>query len=151
MTQSRQAVTEFLAQRTLALAGASREGKKFGSAVLTSLRAKGYRVLLVHPNAAALEGIPCVKSLRDLPEPVGGLVIVVHPEETLKLVREAAEAGITRIWMQTGAESAEAIALCKEHNISVVYGECILMFAEPAEFFHRAHRFVRRVQGKLPR
>lgn len=148
---TRTAVNEFLAQRTLAIAGASREGKKFGTAALVSLKAKGYRMFPVHPNASTLEGLPCVKSLRDLPEAVDGLVIVVHPGETEKLVKEAFDAGITRVWMQTGAESPAAIAFCNEHNISVIHGECILMFAEPAEFFHRAHRFVRRVQGKLPR
>jgi hypothetical protein len=31
-----------------------------------------------------------------------------------------------------------------------VHGECILMFAEPAAFFHRAHRWIWRMLGKLP-
>jgi len=66
-------------------------------------------------------------------------------------VKEAASAGIKRIWMQTGAESAPAIEYCKANGISVIHGECILMFAEPAETFHRMHRTVRRLFGKLPR
>lgn len=148
---TRTAVDDFLAQRTFAIAGASRTEKKFGNAVLTSMRAKGYRMIPIHPEASMLGGVPCVPSLRELREPVDGLIIVVPPPETEKLVREAFDAGITRIWMQTGAESTDAIAFCTEHGISVIHGECILMFAEPAEFFHRAHRFVRKVTGKLPR
>jgi predicted CoA-binding protein len=66
------------------------------------------------------------------------------------VVREAAEVGIPRVWMQQGSESEEAIRLCEENGISVVSGECILMFAEPAEFYHRMHRWVWGVMGKLP-
>jgi predicted CoA-binding protein len=76
---------------------------------------------------------------------------VLHPEETEKVVKEAAAAGITRIWLQNGAESAAAIDYCGAHGMSVIHGECILMFAEPAERFHRVHRFFRRLSGKLPR
>ncbi len=147
---SKTAVTDFLAQRTLAIAGASRDGKKFGTAVLKSLNAKGYRMYPVHPSASTIEGRQCYRSFSELPEPVGGVVLVLHPGETEKMVKEAAAAGITRVWMQRGAESASAIELCRAHGISVIHGECILMFAEPAERFHRIHRGVRRLFGKLP-
>ncbi|MFO1078163.1 MAG: CoA-binding protein [Planctomycetota bacterium] len=147
---SRRAVDEFLAQKTLALAGASRRGRKFGNAVLKELTKQGYEVLVVHPEAAEIDGAPCYRSLAALPKPVGGLVAVVPPSATAQLVAEAAEAGIPRIWMQQGAESPDAIRSCAEHGIDAVHGECILMFAEPAGFVHRAHRWIRKVCGKLP-
>jgi len=34
--------------------------------------------------------------------------------------------------------------------MSVIAGECILMFAEPASFGHRAQRWVKGVLGRLP-
>jgi predicted CoA-binding protein len=148
---SKTAVTEFLAQRALAIAGASRDGKKFGSAALRSLKAKGYRIYPIHPSAASIEGEQCYRSFQELPEPVGGVVMVLRPEETEKMVKEAADAGITRVWMQTGAESATAIDYCTSHGMSVIHGECILMFAEPAETFHRFHRTLRGLFGRLPR
>jgi len=140
-----------MAQRTLAIAGASRGGKKFGNAVLTSLKSKGYTMYPIHPSASTLEGLQCYRRLSDLPEPVGGLVIVLHPQETEAIVKEAAAAGITRVWMQSGADSPAAIDYCAANGITVVHGECILMFAEPAEAFHRFHRAVNRLFGKLPR
>jgi predicted CoA-binding protein len=66
-------------------------------------------------------------------------------------VRDAAAAGIRRVWMQQGAESEAAIRFCAENGISAVHGECILMFAEPAAFYHRMHRWVWGLLGKLPR
>lgn len=147
---SRAAVEAFLGQRTLALAGASRSGKKFGNTVLRELRGKGYEVIPVHPEAEAIDGVPCVSSLAQLPRPVGGLVLVVPPSQTERLVLEAVAAGIPRVWMQQGAESPEALRRCRDSGLDTVAGECILMFAKPTGFFHRLHRGLWRLLGKLP-
>lgn len=144
------AVADFVAQPTLALVGVSRRGKKFGNMALRALKAKGYRVFPVHPQADQIEGEPCYSSLSALPEPVEGVLIVVPPDETEKVVRDAAAAGIRRVWMQQGAESQAAIRFCEEHGISVVQRECILMFAQPVVSFHRFHRWVWKALGKLP-
>ncbi len=147
---SRAAVEAFLAQPTLALAGASRGGKHFGNTVLRELRAKGYEVVPVHPQADVIDGLPCVPSLAQLPRSVGGLVVVVPPAQCERLVAEAAAVGIQRLWLQQGAESEEALRRGREAGLTVVSGECILMFAEPAGFVHRVHRGVWRILGRLP-
>jgi len=147
---SRAAVDAFLAERTLGLAGASRSGRKFGNTILRELCSKGYEVIPVHPEAEAVDGVPCVPSLARLPATVGGLVLVVPPAQTERLVVEAVAAGIPRVWMQQGAESPEALRLCRDAGLEAVAGECILMFAEPTGFFHRLHRGLWRLLGKLP-
>lgn len=145
------AVQDFLDRRNLAVVGVSRGGKKFGNAAYKELKAKGYQLYPVNPNADVIEGDLCYRSLSVLPQPVEGLLIVVPPQETEKVVGDAAEAGIRRVWMQQGAESPAAIQFCQEQGISVIYGECILMFAEPAAFYHRLHRWVWGLLGKLPK
>lgn len=147
---SRAAIEEFLSQKTLALVGASRKGKHFGNTVLKELRRKGWEVLTVHPEVRDIDETPCFRAVADLPPRVGGLVLVVPPEQTERLVAEAAAAGIRRVWMQRGAASPKAVAFCAEHGISVIHGECILMFAEPSGRLHRLHRGLRGLVGKLP-
>jgi predicted CoA-binding protein len=144
------AVKDFLDQRTLAVVGVSRGGKKFGNTAYKELKAKGYQVFPVNHHVDAIDGDRCYSSLSALPEPVGGVLIVVPPRETEQVVRDAAAAGIRRVWMQQGAESQAAIQFCEERGISAIHGECILMFAEPAAFYHRLHRWVWRLLGKLP-
>jgi len=146
---SKVVIDGFLAQQTLALAGVSRSGKKFGNKVLEDLTGKGYDILPVHPVAAEIGGVPCFPSLADLPLEAGGLVLVVPPPQTEHLVREARETGIARVWMQPGAESDDAIQFCGEHGIDVVFGECIMMHADP-KGIHKAHRWLRGVLGRLP-
>jgi len=147
---SRTAVDGFLADRTLALVGASRSGRKFGNMVLKELTAKGYRVLPVHPDEPEIDGHPAYPSLADLPEKVGSVIVVVPPAKAEQVVRDAAAAGIGRVWLQQGASSPGALQAAEAHGLSVVHGECILMFAEPTASYHRVHRFIWKVLGRLP-
>ena len=147
---SRAAVDRFLSLKKVALAGASRSERKFGTAVLKDLKAKGYDLRLLHPEAAELYGIACFRTPADLPADTESLILAVPPAQTERLVRQAAERGIKHIWMQQGAESKAAIAFCRENGIEEIHGECILMFAEPVGWFHGLHRWIWRVLGKLP-
>jgi len=148
---SKAAVEEFLAEPALAVVGASRGGKKFGNSILRALRANGYRVVPVHPEAPEIDGLKCAPSLSSLPERVGGVVLAVQPAVTEWVVHEARDAGIRKIWMQQGAESPAAVRFCEENGISVVQKECILMFLREGPRFHRFHRFLRGLFGRLPR
>lgn len=147
---SKQVVDDFLAQRKLALVGISRSGKKFGNMIHKELSAKGYTLYPVHPEAETIDGVRCYPSLAALPEAVGGVVICVPPEQTEQVVRQAAQAGIRRVWMQQGAESAAAVQFCAENGLSAVHGECVMMFAEKVGFPHSLHRWIWKVLGKLP-
>lgn len=146
---SQAAIDVFLGQHSLALAGVSRSGKKFGNKVLKDLTGKGYEVIPVHPEAAFIDDVRCYASLEELPSEVGGLVVVVPPAQTELLVEEAREVGIRRVWMQPGAESDDAIRYCDEHGIEVIHGECVMMHADPRGI-HQAHRWLRGVFGHLP-
>jgi uncharacterized protein len=148
---ARKSVEEFLAQHTLALVGISRGGRGFGNVVLRELTARGYKVLPVHPEAREIDGQRCWPGLSDLPEPVGGLVIVLPPSQTLRVLTDALAAGIRRVWMQQGSDSPLAVRFCREHGIQAVRGECLLMFANPGAFPHNVHRGIWRLLGKLPK
>ena len=148
---SRAVVMDFVSQRSLAVVGVSRSGRKFGNTAYRELKAKGYHLVPIHPQAETLEGDRCVRNLGALPEPVGGVLVIVPATQAEQIVQEAAAAGIKRVWLQPGAESPAALRLAESHGLAVVSGECILMFAEPAGFGHRAHRWVNGVFGRLPR
>jgi hypothetical protein len=143
-------IHDFLSQRTLALAGISRGGKKFGNAILKSLKQSGYRVFPIHPSAETIDGERCYASLEKMPEKVGGLVICLPSVQTEIVLHQALAAGITRVWMQQGSESYAAIRFCEQNGIKAVHGQCIMMFVEPVASFHRFHRWVWRLIGKYP-
>lgn len=147
---SKAAVEEFMAGRRLAFVGVSRTGKGFGSGAYRELKTKGYVLFPVHPAAETFDGDPCIGSLAELAGKVDGVVVVVSPPEALKVVQQASAAGIGRVWLQQGAESAEALTWAREHGMQLIHGECILMFVEHGAWFHRAHRGIRGLMGRLP-
>lgn len=144
-------VQDFLAQKKLAVVGVSRKKSKFGNQVYRDLKRKGYQVFPLNRNADHIDGDACYPSLSVLPAAVDGIVLIVPPEETESIVREAVQMGIRRIWMQQGAESPAAIRFCEDNHINVVYGHCIMMFSEPVSWFHKFHRWIWGWLGKLPK
>ena len=141
----------FLALRKAALVGASRSGRKFGNSVLKELAAKGWELYPVHPEAAELGGLPCRPDLASLPEDVRAAILITPPAVTEVLVREAADAGLTHVWLQQGAASPAAVEICRDRSLVCIHDQCILMFAEPAAWMHRLHRGLWRWLGKLPK
>jgi predicted CoA-binding protein len=138
-------VDEFMAQKKLALVRASRKTPVSGFSIDKELGAKGYSVSVVYLD----EDAPGSR-LKDLKEPLGGVILAVPADQTEKAVSQAIEAKIPQVWMQKGSESKPAIQLCKENGVSAIYGECIMMFAEPVKSFHAFHRFLWKLFGKLP-
>lgn len=143
-------VEEFVAQPALAVVGVSRNPQKFGNTVYRELKAKGYRVYPLHPQAETLEGDRAYPDFKSLPEAVGGVWINISPEKSEQAVRDAFAAGIRRVWFQQGAESEAALAFCRQNDIAEVHGECLLMFVRGEAFPHNLHRWVWKVLGKLP-
>jgi len=147
---ARAAIDAFLQQRRLAVVGVSRGGKKFGNTILKELSSKNYELFPVNPNTDRIEGRPCYPDLSMLGGKVDGAVVVVPPAQAERVVRQAADAGIRYVWLQQGAESDDAIRAGEERGIEVIHGECILMYAEPAAWIHRAHRWLRGLFGRMP-
>jgi len=146
-------IDDFISQPSLAIVGVSRQAdkNKFGNSAYKELKNKGYQLYLVHPSAEILEGQRAYPSLKALPSGIGGVLVIVPPAQAEKVVQDAHQAGINRIWLQQGAESQVAIQYCQQNGMSVVHNHCILMFAKPINFFHKPHRWVLQILGQLPK
>jgi len=147
---SKKLVEEFLNQKKIAVVGVSRKKTKFGNVIYKELKQKGYQVFPINPNITEYEGETCYPDLLSLPEKIDAVVICVPPVQTEKVVKEVVQIGIDKLWLQQGSQSDEAIKFCEENGIECIYNECILMFAQPSAFIHRAHKWVWGVLGKLP-
>ncbi len=121
-------ISDFVNRRIWAVVGASQDQTKFGYRIFRSLRDAGYSVYPVNPRGGTLEGAQVYPSLAELPEPPEVVDMVVPPAVTEQVVKEAQELGLTRIWMQPGAESEAAIAYCHEHGIEVVHDACAMVW-----------------------
>lgn len=151
MLNSKSAIKEFLSQKVLAVAGASRNQNKFGNSIYREMKDRGYKVYPVNPLAQEIDGDHCYPGLKALPEKPGGVIIVVPRLETIKVLEEVAALGIEYAWIQQGADTPEAERRAKELGLKFVSGECIFMFSEPVESIHAFHRFFKKLFGKMPK
>ncbi len=123
-----QEIEEFLAGGPYAVVGASRNRQKYGNKVLRCYRQHDLMAYPVNPGESEIEGLTCYPSLSALPVPVDRASIITPPPITERVVEEAAEAGIGHLWMQPGAESAEAVTRVEALGLSVIAGgPCILV------------------------
>ena len=111
-----------------AVAGASDDPEKYGHKVYAALLNRGYDVVPLNPKASTVLGHPAYPNIAALPAPVQALSIVTPPPATEKVVADALAAGVRRIWMQPGAESASAISAAEKAGATVIAGgPCILV------------------------
>jgi uncharacterized protein len=155
MVTVKEAASEFLAHKRIAVTGVSRNPQGHGSnAVYQRLRDRGYHVFAINPNADEVEGDRCYHDLKSVPGGVEAVVIGTKPETAEATMRECADLGIRHVWMHrsfgAGSVSEAATAYGRQHGITVIDGGCPLMFDPAADFGHKAVRFVFTRTGKVP-
>lgn len=111
-----------------AVVGATTNKEKYGYRVLMDLHRAELSVVGVNPKYTEIEGVLAFPLLKDLPEKPDVVVVVIPPERGLKILDEAKNAGITKLWFQPGAES-EAIRLrAQQLELEVLAdGSCIMV------------------------
>lgn len=144
-------IQKFLEPRKLAIAGASRNLKKFGGVVFKELQANGFILYPINPNAEEIQGVKCYKSVDGLPADVEHLLILTSKEETDSVVHSAIKKGIKMIWIQQKSETPEAVKIIEEAGIPLIYNKCIMMFASPVKGVHGFHRFLTKTFGAYPK
>lgn len=147
---SKKVVDDFVSQKSFAVVGVSRNKRKFSNYIFKALKKKGIKAFPVNPNMNEFEGEKCYPGLADISYKVDAVIINVPSAQAEKVVVDAHNAGINKIWLQQGLKSDKALEYCNENNIDCVSNECILMFLEPSAFIHRTHKWLWGVVGKLP-
>ena len=121
-------IQSFLASDPYAVVGASVDRSKYGNKVLRCYQQHGREVYPINARAEEVEGLKAYPSLAALPVPVKAISVITPPAITEQVVRDAAAAGVTHIWMQPGAESDEAIRLAEAAGMAVIAGgPCLLV------------------------
>lgn len=148
---TRQNIDSFLAQQHIAVAGYSRNPKKFGTILYDTLKEKGYQVYAVNPAGGTTPGgQPVFPDMSALPAQVKALVVVTKPEASVAVVDQALEKGIDNIWVQQMSDNQQVKDRLAGAQVNHVTGRCILMHASPTGI-HKFHRWIAGVFGRLPK
>ena len=156
MQKIKDAASDFLAGRRIAVTGVSRDPKTHGANVVyRRLRERGYEVFAVNPNTPETEGDPTYANLAAIPGGVDGVVIATAPERAEATMHECADLGIHQVWMHRGpgpgSVSPAAAEYGRAHGIAVIDGGCPCMFGPTADPGHKVMRGVLKLSGNVPR
>lgn len=147
---TRKQIEEFLGSEPIAMAGVSRNPKKFGFAAFRELKEKGMNVIPVNPYAEEIHGCTVYKDIMSLPDNVRGLIVMTGKNQTASVIRDAKTKGIKQIWIQQMAESKEALMELEGSGINYITKECILMHYKPHSI-HKFHAGLRKFFGRFPK
>jgi acetate---CoA ligase (ADP-forming) len=91
--QDNSALSVFFNPKSVAVVGASSDPKKPGNTALRHMISMGYKGKLfpVNPREKGILGLPCYKSVSDIPEPVEMCILMVAAELTVPVAKEMAE------------------------------------------------------------
>jgi predicted CoA-binding protein len=156
MQKIKQAASEFLAHKRVAVTGVSRDPKSHGSNVVyTRLRDRGYDVFAVNPNTAVVEGDACYPDLHSIPGGVQAVVIATRPELAEATMRECADLAIKHVWMHrgpgAGSVSKTATDYGRRQGMTVIDGGCPCMFGPTADRAHKGMRVALTLTGNVPK
>lgn len=87
------ALSVFFDPKSVAVVGASSDPKKPGNTALRHMISMGYKGKLypINPREKGILGLPCYKSVADIPEPVDLCVLMVAAELTVPVAKELLE------------------------------------------------------------
>lgn len=149
MTSLKQ-IEEFLGCEPIAMAGVSRNPKKFGFAAFRELKEKGMQIIPVNPHADEIHGTKVYHDVKSLPDNVNALIVMTGKSQTASVVKDAKEKGIKNIWIQQMAETREALNELEGSGINLITRECILMHYKPHSI-HKFHAAIRKLFRRFPR
>lgn len=156
MQPIKEAASQFLSHKRIAVTGVSRKPENHGSNVVYNrLKERGYEVFAVNPNADRVEGDPCFADLHSIPGGVEAVVIGTRPERAQQTIEECERLGITEVWMHRafggGSVSESAADYGRRHGMTVIDGGCPLMFEPASDGGHRMMKLAFTLNGHVPR
>jgi predicted CoA-binding protein len=149
----RQLIDDFLAQKSIAVIGVSRNPRDFTRMMFNELVKRGYTAIPVNPNSAEIDGRKCFARVGDIDPKPDAVLIMTPAAQSESLARECAGAGVERIWFYgavgRGAVDERAVDFCESRGMKVVAGRCPFMFF-PRAGFHGLHGLFLKLIGRYP-
>lgn len=125
-----------MAEKTIAVIGASSDRRKYGNKCVRAYQRAGYRVYPVNLSEDEVEGEPVQRSVGDVPVELDLIALYLPPPRTLKVLPQIAEKGARQgVFFNPGTWDGAVIAEAERLGIPV-RRECAIVAAgfSPAMF-----------------
>ena len=117
----------------VAVLGASPKEDRYSFRAVKMLKEHGHQPIPVHPAGHAVDGIPALKSLDEITEPLDTLTIYVNPTISSGELDRILALKPRRVIFNPGAENEELAAKLEAAGIEVVRA-CTLVLLQTDQF-----------------
>ena len=117
-------IDQLLTLHTWAIVGLSNNAERPAYGVAALLKAKGHRIVPVHPSAPVVHGEQGYASLSDIPFPVDVVDLFVNSTLVADLVNEAIAIGTSGVWLQLGVIDESAVTHARSSGLIAVMDRC---------------------------
>ena len=119
-------ICDVLAQvQSIVVVGLSPHPHRPSHRVTAAMQHAGFRIVPVHPHAAAVLGEKAYASLDDVPPPFDLVNVFRAPDRIDPIVDDCIRLGVKRLWIQQGIVNEAAAARAVAHGIWTVMDRCI--------------------------
>jgi predicted CoA-binding protein len=120
-------IQRMLMAERIAIVGASDRPGRASYMIAQYLKGVGKTVLPVNPQFETVLGLPCYKSLAEVPGPIDVVNVFRRPEFVPEIARDAVAAGAKGLWVQSGIRSDEAREIARKGGIDYIEDRCIMV------------------------
>jgi acyl-CoA synthetase (NDP forming) len=118
-----------LRPQSIAVIGASRRDNAVGSRILHNIASGGFagHIYPVNPHADILAGLPCVRTIADLPSCVDVAIIAVPADAVPEVAEQCGLRGVRSLVVVTsglGENGPALLAACRNHGMRLVGPNC---------------------------
>ncbi|MEI6083942.1 MAG: CoA-binding protein [Verrucomicrobiota bacterium] len=110
-----------MSKPTVAIIGASADPNKFGNKSIHAHLKAGYDVFPVNPKEATIEGLPCYKSILEVPGTLDRISLYLPPPVAVKVLDDIAKKGCQELWINPGVESPELQTKAGTLGLNAIY------------------------------
>lgn len=144
-------IDKFLANKQIAIVGASRKPKSFSAEVASHLQKIGYELFYVNPAfVGETADIYHVAEINQLPEQVDAVLLLTSKTRTKALVEAAINKGIKNLWIQQMSDTTEAVDVALKAGVNLIHRNCIFMYTNPGGI-HKFHYRIKKFFGGMPK
>ncbi|WP_459128902.1 CoA-binding protein [Guggenheimella bovis] len=120
-------IANALNEKRWAVLGATDKKDRFGYKILKRLIDLDYDVTPINPNYEEILGKKAYKNLKDVPEAIDVVDVVVNKELVRKWIESDDLSCYKYIWFQPHTYDEEIIELAKAKNSNLIYDHCVLI------------------------
>jgi predicted CoA-binding protein len=79
----------------------------------------------INPKYDEINGVKIYPSLKELPEKVDAVNVIVNPNISLSVLDDIVESEIENVWFQPGSYNPEVLNKGEKNELNMVFHECL--------------------------